>query len=107
MISEFQGCLIIFALYIVTVILHYWLLNLEDNSRSPILQKILSFVVLATGFFSIPLTLPTFVFTFLHVDRAIRKEDRKSSELESEIINLRAENRNLRERLGPHGKTDL
>ena len=92
MISKFQACIIIFILYIVTGILNYWRLALEDSNSSNGLQNTLFGITLLTGLLSAPLTVPSFVLLFLYTRRIIRQDDRKIKELESEIIYLRAEN---------------
>ena len=92
MISKFQACIIIFILYILTGILNYWRLTLEDRNGSEALQHILFIITLITGFLSLPLTIPSFMLLTLYTGRVIRQDDRRIKELESENILLRAEN---------------
>ena len=104
MIGKFEACLIMFGLYVITAILHYWQLKLEDSNSSYGLQNLLCIVTLATGFLSLPITLISFGIQFLYANRVIKQNDRQISELRTQVILLSAENKELSEKLSRYDR---
>ena len=60
---------IVFYLYIITALLNYYRLRLEDDNKRPVLQNIILIITLITGLLSLPLTLASLGISMLYSNR--------------------------------------